>query len=85
MNEEPDPLKTVGNARLCAWATSECSCRIQSRDPALTKKLKRLPDCTQVGYSVTKGYLRLFAMPYHLNWVELNVVNRLLAENPSIS
>lgn len=74
--------KTYGDRWLCAWATSEKTSRIQTRDPEIAKRLKKLPDCTQVGYSVTGGYLRIFAMPYTIEWVAKNVIEKLTIEFP---
>ena len=75
--QDPEDQRTVGDYRLCAWATSEGSCRIQTSDPVLAKALKRLPDCELIGYSVAGTWIRIFAMPYTLGWVAKNVVEKL--------
>lgn len=77
-----NPAPTIGDSRLCAWATSESSVRIQTRDPAIAKRLARVPDCRRVGFSVTGAFLRIYAMPYHLPWVAENVIQKLNREFP---
>src|SRR6516162_8613152 len=65
----PHSVEVAGNALLCAWATSEASCRIQTTDPEISKALRKLPDCRLAGYSVEGAWIRVFAMPYALPWV----------------
>lgn len=67
---------TIGERELCAWATSEIHCRIQTTDPQLARAIQRLPDCERVGFSVAGGFLRLFSMRRTLPWVRQNVINQ---------
>jgi hypothetical protein len=82
LGDLPDPYKTVGDEWLCAWATSENTCRVQTNDPVVAKRLAKLPDIEQVGYSVTAKFLRAFATPYTLAWVEKNIVQKITLKFP---
>lgn len=75
-----DPYYTVGTKELCAWAVAETVTWIQTRSPAIAKRVARQPDARRVAYSVQGGYLRTFSMPYTLSWVAKNVVAKLLSE-----
>lgn len=78
---EDEPFLTVGDrSMVCAWATGPGSCRIQTCIPEIARKLQRIPDCNQVGYSVAGRWIRIFAMPYTLQWVAKNVVAKLTLE-----
>lgn len=72
----------IGDRRLCAWRTSETSSRIQTTDRDIAKKLRRLPDVTRVAYSVTGCYLQAFAIPYTLQWVKENVIEKFTSLFP---
>ena len=80
--KDPGDERTIGEYRLCAWATSESSCRIQTDDPRIAKALRKLPDCEQVGWSVGGHWIAIFAMPYTLSWVGKNVIEKLTLEFP---
>jgi len=82
MEDFPDMDKTVGDYRLCAWPTSESSSRIQTSDPEIAKALAKLPDCQRVGYSVKGTWIRIYAMPYTLNWVTRNVIEKFTLQFP---
>lgn len=73
--------RTVGTKDLCAWATSESTCRIQTRIPQYAKRIPKLVEAERVGYGVKGGYLAIFAVRRTLPWVEREVVNRILCEN----
>ena len=75
MNTEE--FKTIGDRDLCAWSMSDSITRIQTRQPAIAKKLEKLDGARMVGYAVTKDYLKLFEVPYTLQWVEQNVIKKL--------
>jgi hypothetical protein len=77
MRDLPDFDRTVGDMRLSAWATSENSCRIQTNDPEIVRQLRKVPDIERVGFSITNKFLRLFAVPYTLDWTEKNVVEKI--------
>jgi hypothetical protein len=77
-----EELGTVGTYRLCAWATSETSCRVQTNNPAIAKALRKFPDCEQVGFSAQGYWVRIFSLPYTLAWVRKNVVEKLTLEFP---
>ena len=79
-SENLDPNRTVGTMRLCAWAVSESECRIQTNCPQMAKRLARVPDIRLIGYSVTTRFLRLFAIPYTLDWVAKHVVEKITLE-----
>jgi hypothetical protein len=79
---DPEDTRTLGDYGLCAWATSENTCRIQTSDPGLVKELRKLPDCSPVGYGVTGPFLRLFAIPYTLSWVSRNVIQNFTHKFP---
>jgi len=79
-NENPDHNRTVGSARLCAWAVDESNCHVQTNDPAIAKRLGRLPDIRLIGYSATTKFLRLFSIPYTLEWVSKHVVEKIMLE-----
>lgn len=72
-----DPFLTIGDQTLAAWATGPCSCRIQTDRPEIAKTLRKLPDCQQVGFSVAGKWVAIFAMPYTLDWVAREVVERI--------
>ena len=80
---------TIGNRELSAWATSENTCRIQSRHPAISAELKRMAnrlDMERVGYSVVGGHLQIFSIPRTLSWVNREIVQNLLQKfHPIIS
>jgi hypothetical protein len=78
--EKPEPNRTVGTMRLCAWAVDESSCHIQTNDPSIAKRVARLPDIRLIGYSVTTKFLRLFSTPYTIEWVSKNVVEKITLE-----
>lgn len=75
-----DPFFTIGTPDLCAWATGPCSVRIQTTEPAIARKLAKLPDCELVGYSVAGRWIRIFATPYTLPWVAKNVIEKFTLE-----
>lgn len=78
---DDDPFFTVGDRKvICAWGTGPGSCRIQTRISEIARRLERMPDCIQVGYSVAGRWIRIFATPYTLQWVAKNVVARLTLE-----
>lgn len=72
-----EDFKTIGNRDLCAWAITDSITRIQTRQPKIAKELNKLDGAHVVGYSVSKDYLKLFEVPYTLQWVEENVVKKL--------
>jgi hypothetical protein len=82
MEDFPDMDKTVGDYRLCAWPTSEGSCRIQTSDREIAKALAKLPDCKRVGYSVRGSWMHIYAMPYTLGWVTKNVIAKFTLQFP---
>jgi hypothetical protein len=75
-----DPLRVIGDQALFAWATAPTGCRIQTNSQAIANRLKKLPDCYQVGFSASGTWVAIFAMPYTLDWVGKNVIAEM---NPS--
>lgn len=67
---------------LVAWPTSESSCRIQCSDPETAKRLAKLPDCYRVGYSVRGAWIRIYALPYTIDWVTKNVIEKFTPQFP---
>ena len=74
--------RVEGNHALCACQTSECSCRIQSRDPAITRQLPKICEMERIGYAVTGPHLVIFAIPRTLSWVKRNIITPLTSQIP---
>lgn len=77
-----DPLRTIGNQLLCAWAMSEGSCRIQTNSIDIARLLRKVPDCEQIGFSVAGAWTAIFSMPYTLEWVGKNVISKINPDFP---
>jgi len=55
-----DPFATFGLAELCTWRFAPGISRFQTTDPQFGRKLAKRSKARLVGWSVTKGYLRIF-------------------------
>lgn len=72
--------RVEGNYWISAWQTSEGTCRVQIRNPRMTKALPKLVECERVGTGVKGGYLAIFAVRRTLNWVARNVIDPITLE-----
>jgi|ERR1041384_2629810 hypothetical protein len=82
MKDLDDFDRTEGNSVLCAWQTSESTCRIQSRSPVLTKQIPKLVEVERVGTGVKGGYMAIFAVRRTLQWVKREVIEKLSLDFP---
>lgn len=55
-----DPFGTFGPPELCTWRVGPDTCRFQTNDPRLARKLSQRSGAALTGWSVQGGYLRIF-------------------------
>ena len=79
----PDFDRTIGTANLCAWSTSEGSCRVQTHCPEMGRLIPKLVECERVGTGIIGRYTAIYAIKRTLPWVERNVVSKILAQFPN--
>ena len=51
---------TFGQPQLCAWPVGHGFCRFQTNDPRIARKLSQRSGAVLAGWSVNKGYLRIY-------------------------
>jgi len=52
--------ETYGPPELCTWSVAPGTCRFQTNDPRIAKKLSQRSGAGLVAWSVQGGYLRIF-------------------------
>jgi hypothetical protein len=55
-----DPFDTFGPPELCTWRVGPNTCRFQTNEPRIARKLTQRSGAALVGYSVYGRYLRIF-------------------------
>ncbi len=55
-----DPFCLFGPPELCTWGYAHGTCRFQTTDPKIARKLSSRRNCKLVAWSVGGGYLRVF-------------------------
>jgi hypothetical protein len=55
-----DLFGTYGTAELCTWSVGPGTCRFQTNQPSIARKLSQRSGASLVAYSVHGGYLRVF-------------------------
>ena len=78
-----DPLYTYGPPELCTWSVGAGSCRFQTNDPRIAKKLSQRSGASVVAWSVQGGYLRIFQEKISPRSAR-NLVNRYLKANRGV-
>jgi hypothetical protein len=55
-----DPFGTFGPPELCTWRVGPNTCRFQTNEPRIARKLSQRSGAGLVAWSVQGGYLRIF-------------------------
>lgn len=72
-----DPFKSFGPRELCTWSCGHGVSCFQTESPAFARKLSQRSGTTLVGWSVNKGYLRVFRQKIE-PWRARRLVSRYL-------